>query len=292
MTSFSAAFRRKGPGRPLVACVFLVPIAQLSEIPLARAGGTTLAEPIIEENITDIDAVETGTLEIDVTGALVRGRGGRGGGWAAGFEAEWRAIDRLGLGGELSTGGATTGLSPETPAVTSMRGAASYVFLRDAARRIYLQAEATGRYDAGSSEGVDFVTEAELPYTFGLRWATELGPLTLRGAAFGEAGGGYAHAPVRASTAVLFELSAPSGRRPPSADLRSARSANRVYLGGEAMADGARAAPLLLVPEALLLIHPFGPPVRIGVGLPIGVHPRQGDGSFGFALRVVFEPDE
>jgi len=240
----------------------------------ARAGETTLAEPIIEENITDADATDVGTLEIDLTGAALRSPSS--GLWRSAVEAEWRPIDRLGVGAEIGTSGVLDGTSPHGPDAYEPRGAVSWVVGRDAPRNLYLQAEIAARWSDASGGFVD-PTESALPYTFGLRSATRAGPFTLRAAAVGEAGGASAHVPVRASGAALGEVIA---------------LGTRFYLGAEAIADWARARPFLVVPEALLLRRIGRLPLRFGVGVPFTVGARGEQSSYGIAFRIVLEPSE
>ncbi len=251
-------------------------LAAVTHSNVSSAGETTLAEPIVEENITDVDATEIGTLEVDVTGSTIRpNQRGRAGTWASALEAEWRPVDRLGLGAELSMGDATNGLAPRAPTNIGTRVAASYVFLRDLRRNLFLQAEAAARWEGETA--FPNPVDSALPYTFGVRWATQLGPITLRAASMGEASGAWAHAPVRASTAALARLVGPP---------------IRAYVGVEVIADWARQSPLLAVPQALLLFRAFGAPIRVGVGVPVTLGARVEDAAFGIAFRLVLEPDE
>lgn len=81
-----------------------------------------------------IDGTELGTLELDATGAALGSRGRAGGLWRTSLEAEWRPIDRLGIGAELGTAGALDGAAPREPQAFTSRGAFSYVVLRDRPR--------------------------------------------------------------------------------------------------------------------------------------------------------------
>lgn len=257
--------------------VLFVALAMFVDSRAAWAGETTLAEPIIEENITDVDGTEVGTLELDATGLLLRPRGTGPGLWGTALEGEWRAVDRLGIGGELALGGTTSAFKPTSANVYTPRIAGSYVVFRDWERQLFLQAEASARTTFGDEPPLANLAESALPYRGGLRLATQGGPVTFRAGAFGEAGGGFAHAPVRLSTATLVNfIGAP----------------NRFYIGAEAMADWARASPFLVVPEALFLTRLLGAPIRFGVGVPLTVGAKGNDGSYGCAFRFVIEPDE
>jgi hypothetical protein len=268
--------RRTGVAWHMTICI--MSIRALVSAENAWAGEATLAEPIIEENITDIDAIKIGTLELDLTGVMLKPHNLRTNGiWSSGFEAEWRPMDRLGLGGELSTGSATNGVAPNAPTMYVPHAAASYVFLRDRARILFLQAEASARFTLGDTATFADLTEPSLPYTLGVRWATQVGPMTLRAGAFGEAGDNYAHAPVRTSYAALWNFTG---------------APNRYYVGAEFIVDWARISPFMVIPETLFLTRFFGTPVRMGVGVPLTIGAQRDDRSIGFAFRFVLEPDE
>jgi len=244
----------------------------------ARAGETTLAEPIVEENITDVDATKTGTLEIDVTGASLAAREPHEhGSWSSELEGEWRPIDRLGLGASLALNGETAGITPSDVAALSPRAAASYVFVRDLERRVFFQWEGAARFGEEDGPGrLRNPLEPALPYTLGIRWATRAGPVTLRSGFMGEAGGQFVHAPVRQSYAALLEC---------------VDSPFRVYLAAELIEDWGRTAPVVLVPEVLVLTRLFGTAVRAGIGVPATL--GAGDESqAGIAFRIVLEPRE
>jgi hypothetical protein len=239
--------------------------------------GTSMAEPVIEENITDIDGTTVGTIEMDATGTFLHARAQPGGGlWDSGIEAEWRAIDRLGLGLELSATGSVSG---SYGAVTYRpRGAISWVLMRDLTRRLFLQAEATARYEAGTEPALIDVTEPALPYTLGLRAAGAWGPLVLRAGLIGEAGRAPAHAPLRTSAAALITLS---------------REGLQATLGLEGILDLARDEPVVLAPEIGVLFVVAGRvPVRIGLSVPVTMGGSSNSSSLGLVLRIVLEPSD
>jgi hypothetical protein len=251
-----------------LACVLSPPC-------VAFAGETTLAEPVVEENITDVDAVETGTLEFDATGAALGARSRNAGTWRGGVEAEWRAVDRLGIGVEMSVAGPLDRRGLHAPSTYEPRGAVSYVFARDDERRMYLQAEAAARWQAGGAPPEIDPTEPDQPYVAGVRAATVLGPMTLRAALLGEAGSDHAHA--RASWAALFGFVGSWGR---------------LYLGAELLGDWARPSPFLVVPEVLVLAPVASRPIRLGIGAPLSLGPLRDNPVAGIAVRLVLEPNE
>jgi hypothetical protein len=244
----------------------------------ANAGETTLAEPIIEENITDVDGTEIGTLEVDVTGAALASRASRKGLYRSSLEAEWRPLDRLGVGAELAATGTLDAASPLAPRAFVPRVAGSYVVLRDRERVFYLQAETSYRHAFGDEALLHDPTESALPFSSGLRMATQAGPFTIRAALFVEAGGASAHVPLRAGYAVLANFFGDGGAR--------------FYVGAEAIADWARERPFAVVPEALFLTRVLDKPMRFGLGVPTTVGARGEESSFGIAFRIVLEPDE
>jgi hypothetical protein len=250
--------------------------AVLVATPWARAGETTLAEPVIEENITDIDSREPRSIEFDLTSAAFRSTDTRAGLWRAGLETEWRPFDRAGIGLELETLGSLDGASPVGAVHVVPRGALSYVMLRDVERQVFLQLEAGGRFNDGESLALADPTEIGLPYWAGVREAMKLGPLDLRAAAFGEAGGTSAHAPVRASGAVLYSMVG-----------ESARGA----FGAEVLADWSRASPFVLAPEAQILTRGLDRPMRFELAVPFTIGAKE-EASYGVAVRIVLEPDE
>jgi len=244
----------------------------------AGAGETTLAEPIIEENVTDIDAVDVGSFELDLNAAALRSADTRTGLWRSSLEFEWRALDRLGIGGELATGAASDGWSPASPSVLSPRGTVSYVAARDFDRQMFLQLEANARRSFGDAPAQTDPTEIALPYSAGIRGAAGLGPVVMRFGALAAAGGSYAHAPVHGSYAAILTLPSPE--------------AMRFYVGGELLADWARRAPFVAIPELLLLTRVFEKPIRFGLGLPATLGARDEERALGLAFRLVLEPEE
>jgi len=243
----------------------------------ARAGETTMSEPVIEENITDIDGRDFPTIEFDLTPGVFRSTRSRAGFWHTGLETEWRPLDRVGVGLELDSVGALDGPKPVGAVHFVPRAALSYVFLRDFARNVFLQAEVGARYDQGLSLALADPTEIAQPLWAGVREAMKLGPVDLRAAAFGEAGGTAVHAPVKASGAALYTILGASARG---------------AFGAELLADWSRASPFVVAPEGQFLLRVFGHPVRFGLAVPVTIRAKGGDGAYGLAFRFVLEPDE
>ncbi len=246
-------------------------------VPDARAGETTMAEPVIEENITDIDGRESPTIEFDLTPGAFHSMHTSAGFWHSGLETEWRPFDRAGVGLEVDTLGSLDDTKPVGGVHFVPRGALSYVVLRDFESQVFLQLEAGGRYDDGPTLALADPTEVAQPYWAGIREALKLGPLDVRAAAFGEGGGSTAHAPVRASGAALYSIIGTS--------MRGA-------FGGEAIADWSRSFPFVIAPEAQILLHMLGRPVRLELAVPFTVGAKEGDWSYGLAFRFVLEPNE
>jgi len=243
----------------------------------ARAGETTMAEPVIEENITDIDGREHPTIEFDLTPGVFHAMHTSAGFWRVGLESEWRPVDRVGVGLELDTLGALDDAKAVGAVHFVPRGALSYVVLRDFESQVFLQFEAGGRFDNGSALALADPTEFAQPYWAGVREAMKLGPLDLRAAAFGEGGGTSAHAPVRATAAALYSVVGTSARG---------------AFGAELLADWSRESPFVVAPEAQLVVHALGFPVRLEVAVPVTVGAKGNDAAYGLAFRFVLEPNE
>lgn len=254
----------------------LVVLSIVGDARAARAGEDTLPEPVIQENITDIDALDVGSLELDLTPRYVRAQHSSSGLWATGLEAEWRPIDRVGIGGEVEVSGELDASKFLAPAHVVPRASASFVFLRDFERKVFLQAEAGGRYDGPGELAQLDPTELVLPYWAGIRGAAVAGPADLRLSALAEAGRSFVHAPLNTGAALLLPFAG------------SAKAA----VGVEALADWARRYPLLLAPQAQLLTHAAGRPVRLQVAFPVTAGAKGADATYGISFRFVLEPDE
>lgn len=231
-----------------------------------------LPEPLLGESITDLDAPGAGELELDLTAHLLAPRAGREGGWGLSLEAEWRALDRLGLALEVGLAGEAGG-----PAL-ALRPGASFALLADPARQVWLQAEVTARLlDAEEAAGPGEPGEAARAVAAGLRGGLRLGAWTLRGALGAGLGGPSVHAvPARAQLALLRALG-PGGAWG--------------FWGAEVEADWARRAPFWVAPQLVLDGAPLGVPARLGLALtaapPGGGEPWR----LGALVRILFELD-
>lgn len=252
-------------------------VASLPLVRDAQAGETTMSEPVIEENITDIDGREAPTIEFDLTPGVFHAMHGSAGFWHAGLESEWRPFDRAGVGVEVDSLGSLDDARPVGAVHFVPRGALSYVVIRDFDRGVFVQLEGGGRYDDGLSLALADPTEFAQPYWAGVREALKLGPLHVRAAAFGEAGGTSAHAPVRGSGAALWSITG---------------SPSRLALGIELMADWSRQSPFVAAPELQLLLRVLGHPVRLEVAAPVTLGAKNDQGAYGLAFRFVVEPNE
>lgn len=258
------------------ALVLVVVSSGLSLLASAARADVPLAEPVIEENITDIESREAGTLELDTTHTMVHARNNANGVWRSTLEAEWRPFGRLGVGGDLGYGGTMNGASLRDPAL-SARGTLSYAFLQDFERMLFLQAESSARHPEGYSLALADLTESALPYTAGVRSALLVRSFTLRAAVFVEGGGPSAHAPVRTSWAALYGI---------------AIGSSVFYVGSEAVADWAQRSPFAVAPEVLAVVPIGRRNVRFGLAFPTSVGAVSEQSSFGVSLRVVLEPDD
>jgi hypothetical protein len=251
-------------------------VVVLASAHIARAGETTMSEPVIEENITDIDSREPRSLEFDLTPGAFRSTRTSAGFWHMGIESEWRPFDRAGVGLELDSVGALDGVRPVGAIHFVPRGALSYVVLRDFESRIFLQAEIGARYDDGLSLALADPTEFTQPVWAGVREAMKLGPLDLRTAVLGEAGGTAAHAPVHASAAALYTIIG---------------ATSRGAIGAEFLADWSRVAPFVVAPEVQFLMRVAGKPVRFELAVPFTLAAKDAS-VYGLAFRFVLEPNE
>ena len=243
---------------------------------VVRAGGEHLPEPVLQENITDIDARDVGDVEFDFTPGYVHAQHSSSGLWATGFEAEWRPIDRLGIGGEVELSGDLAGARFLAPVHVVPRLSASFVFVRDFTRKVFLQAEVGGRYEGSSELAQLDPTEFVLPYWAGVRGATVVGPVNFRMSALAEAGGSFIHAPLSTGGAALLPFEG---------------TANAA-VGVEVITDWARRYPVLLAPEVQFVTQALGRPVRLQVAFPVTLGAKGQDATYGISLRFVLEPDE
>jgi hypothetical protein len=234
-----------------------------------------MPEPLLGESITDIDGVEAGELEIDLTGLGLH-RSGGGALYRSSLEAEWRALSRLGLA--LDLGLVTPPGAGGVSQAVSARASAAVILLHDLQRDLHVMAEASARLlEAEGPEGELEPGEGALPFSLGLRAGVRTGPVTLRGFLGAGLGAGSAHlVPVRAQAAVLRELG-DGGRWG--------------FFGLELDGDWARRSPALIAPNLVLDGTPLGVPLKLGLALPWSPMARDGEPAWGVMVRLIFEVD-
>ncbi|MFL5355656.1 hypothetical protein [Archangium sp.] len=251
----------------------LVALGLLGATPRADASEPpAMPEPLLGESVTDLDGLEAGELELELTGLLTPPRTARGGGWQGSMELEWRALERLGLMVEVGMGG---GLGrPELEGV-SARAAGSWMLLHDVARGLHVQAELGARLLSEDEEAAAFEPgEATLPLWFGLRAGWRQGAWTVRAGLGGQALGRSAHlVPLRANLSALGQVGPWS------------------FLGVELEGDWARASWLVVAPTALVDLGPVELPVRLGLAVPWSPARSGRHSETGFMLRLVYELD-
>jgi hypothetical protein len=233
-----------------------------------------MPEPLIGETLTDIDGLEAGELEVDLTGVAQPGRRGGPGAWAGALEVEWRATTRVGLGLELGLRGPWGAAAARGGRAVSLRPAASVLLLHDQAHDFHLMAEASRRFEEDGilpSEPGEF----GLPAMVGLRAGLRQGFVTLRaGAGLGLGSGSARRVPLRGGLAVLLGLG-PGGRFG--------------FAGVEIDGDRARRTPLVLAPQFVVDAKALGLPALVGFALPLRIDPEGQEPRLGFLLRVMLE---
>jgi hypothetical protein len=232
-----------------------------------------LPEPILTETVTDIDGNEPGELELEANGSTFRAR--RGGAYAldASVEAEFIVHRLLGLRLEPSLAGGREGAPLASQRAAGVSGGAALKLVQDFERAFFLDAEVVGRLP-WSEESIVQPGDPELPFAVDLRAAMRRGPLTVRWGLGVGAFGEPAHAPLRASLALLapFEGSGRFG-----------------FWGVEFDADGARPAPFVAAVNIVPNIVPAGVPLRVGLALPWSIGERDDRPSLGVFVRVFYE---
>ncbi len=251
-------------------CVVALPAAAMER------NQPPMPEPLITESITDIDGIEAGELELDVTGLLLRAPSAGSTAWAASLEVEWRATDRLGLALESALG-LENGTS-ETGSLLDVRAGISYVLLHDLAYDFHLQLEGKVRVLGDTPETVAGVDPGEplMRTAFGLRVGWRTGAWTLRAGMGAQAFGDSAHAlPVWATLAGLVGLG-PGGRFG--------------FAGVDVASDWARRAPITVAPTVVAYVGPrFAAPLRFGLAFPWSPGGGGLPSSFAALLRVMYD---
>ena len=251
-----------------------IPSASARDDRVGSAGHSKMPEPLLTESITDLDGLDANEVELD--GNAFGGRSAAAATvWQSSLEAEWRALERLGLALEVGLSGATG--SPSS-AVVSLQPAVSFVLVHDQPLDFHLMAEVTGRVGESreANEPID-LGEAAMPVSAGFRAGLRRSRLTIRGYLGSGMGEHSGHAlPLRAQAAVLVEFG---------------KDGRIGFAGIESDADWARRAPLTLSPDVVIRGAFLHLPVNIGVAIPWGVGARAGEPSFGILLRVTWELD-
>jgi hypothetical protein len=215
-----------------------------------------MGEPLLVESTTDIDAEESGEVEVDV----LAGHTGRG--FAASAEVEWRATTRLGLAAEVDGGSEVTDN-------VNARAAVAWAILHDYERDLHAQAFLRVRlpFDFERAAPLDPVDSA-LPLTAGVHGAFRHGMVNVRGEFGVEAGpGGPSPVSVRGAAALLLDGSIG-------------------FVGVDVMGDLARPSPWAIAPEAVLASTGLGLPLRVGVALPVTLSASR---NVGVVLGIVAE---
>jgi hypothetical protein len=236
----------------------------------SRGGRDPIAEPIVGETVTDIDAEEVGEVELDIS-ALGSRRYDRTSVGMGELEIEAKLTSRLGASIAVGLGGD----SSQTVGSVGLRLAASYSVFHDRAHDLHLQLEAAARVfeaDVGSSSAR---IDDAAPYEFGLRAAFRRSWFTVRWGA-GVAIGGVEPVPLWADVALLAEWG---------------RHGRRSFAGLELVTDWSSEIPLTAIPEVAVGFELGELPLRIGVGVPVSVGYRVGDLSVGALLRLMLELD-
>lgn len=238
-----------------------------------------LPEPVLTESVTDIDAAEGGELELALNAYSLVPRTGNARAAQTSVEAEYRLTRLLGVRVEPSISRLRAPGALDAENELGVGGAVALTLLHDFAHDFHLQAELSGRTpglrgrDAGRSSELN---EAALPYDVALRAAWRVGRFTFRPGLGAEAGGASAHAPLRASFAVLTGLD---------------DAARLGFVGLEADADFARRAPLVLAPNLVADLTPLDVPFRLALALPLFVGVDRALPFSGVYLRLLFVSD-
>jgi hypothetical protein len=232
-----------------------------------------LPEPIFTESTTDIDGYAPGEIEFDVNGAesVARRNGARL--LQTSVEMEWKVWSRLGVRLEPSFSSSRVELASSSENAFGFRGAAGWNLLHDFRHDFHLQVEASERFvDDAPYVFRDQPGESPLPFSADLKAAIRLIGWTLRTSAGVEAGAAPAHAPIRFQAALLHQF---------ASEIRFG------FFGLEVDADLGRPNPVVLAPNIWADVTSVGLPVRIGIGIPLGVGAPETAPAAGVYLRLL-----
>ena len=230
-----------------------------------------IPEPTLIETISDIDAPAAGEIEYELIASLVHSRQAGAYELEIGPEIEWLATDRLGTFFELSGVREAPAAQPSTNRL-QVAGGLSWKLLHDFAHDFHLQAELRGRYPTDLSRTEP--GESALPFSLDVLSALRVGRWTLRNSFGASAGGEAAHVPLQGSAVVLTGFTA------------SQRSG---FWGIEAMADGAKVAPIALALEVVPDLTSVGLPFRFGLVGSYSFGAPATEPSWGILLRFFVE---
>ena len=230
-----------------------------------------LPEPIFTETVTDLDGSEPGEFEIELNGSELHAR--RGGGYelTSTVELEILATRRLGLRLEPQITRAREAAFIDTR--YSMNFAASWKLYQDFPHDFHTQLEAGGRVPWGNMPVLS-PGDPGLPYFFDIRSGIRIERLTMRGGVGVDPIGQPAHAPLRASLALMTGVADGSSRFG--------------FVGIEADVDGARQYPIVVAADAVADCTPVGLPFRIGFAIPWAIGVSQTQPALGLYIRLFF----
>jgi hypothetical protein len=224
-----------------------------------------MPEPLIGESVTDIDSLDSGEVELDLTETTLRSTQAETGGMGTSLETEWRVTKNLGLSAEIAT------TSDET---AEFSGTASWSLLHDLKHGFHLQAEIGIR--SGETNDREW-EDASLPLSFGLRAGLYEGDWTLRGSLGGEALGTSAHSlPIRAGFAVFHGIGA---------------EGKLGFTGVELVGDWGNSAPFFLAPTLVAHVPGLTLPMYLGLALPYSPASDTAPTSWGAVIRATYEFD-
>jgi hypothetical protein len=237
-----------------------------------------LAEPIIGESISDIDATEAGETEISVIGAAAWRADDGAIMWGSELEVETRANAKLGVSAEVDLGGVVNGDPSEPAHEFSTRFAAAYSILQDFKHDLHVQLFGSARISFASEEEAARnpvlafdPSVSSLPYVVGLHAGWRRGRLNLRATLTGGFGAPL-NVPLAANVAVLVQ---------------GATRRINYFWGAEVNADGSRFAPFMVLPEASIEFLVGDVPLRIGALVPLIVGHSQSTFAAGGLLRIM-----
>jgi hypothetical protein len=229
-----------------------------------------IAEPLVGETVTDIDADEVGEVEVDLT--LVGGsRYDRTSFGSGELEAEAKLTSRIGVSISIDLAGD----QKSAVGAVGLRLGASCALLHDRAHDFHLQLEAAARvFETDLAADAARIDDAA-PYEVGLRAAWRRGAFTTRWG-LGVSIGGAKPVPLWLDVALLGEW----GRR-----------GRRSFAGLEVLNDWSSNIPFTAIPEVAVGFQIGDTPLRVGVGMPVTVGYRSSDLSLGALLRLMLELD-